>query len=83
MTFKTFIKSHDMFGHQIGLKLQGKDTYSTFIGGLFSMIISSVIYLYMIRNLITMFTPGAGDYLSTVIENINVDDLGKVKLADT
>ena len=47
------------------------------------MIISSVIYLYMIRNLIIMFTPGAGDSLSTVIENINVDDLGKVKLADT
>ena len=30
-----------------------------------------------------MFTPGAGDSLSTVIENIIVDNIGKVNLEDT
>ena len=37
----------------------------------------------MILNLITMFTPGAGDFLSTIVENIIVDDVGEVKLKDT
>ena len=42
-----------------------------------------MIYTYMLLNLINMFTPGAGDFLSTVIENINIDHLGKVKMQDT
>ena len=42
-----------------------------------------MIYIYMILNLINMFTPGAGDFLSTVVENIIVDQLGEVKIEDT
>lgn len=72
-----------MFGHKIGLLMKGHDSFQTPIGGLFSIIIRIIIYTYMILNLITMFTPGAGDFLSTIVENIIVDDVGEVKLKDT
>ena len=45
--------------------------------------INIMILIYMTLNLIIMFTPGEGDFLSTIVENIIVDDVGKVKLEDT
>ena len=83
MTLLGYLKGHDMFGHKIGLNLKGSDSYQTPIGGLFSILINILILTYMILNLITMFTPGAGDFLSTVVENIIVDDVGKVHLNKT
>lgn len=78
-----WIKSQDMFGHKIGLTLKGEDAYNTAIGGVFSIMINIMILIYMTLNLIIMFTPGEGDFLSTIVENIIVDDVGKVKLEDT
>ena len=78
----SFIKDRDMFGHPIGLTLKGDDTYNTLIGGFFSIVINIMILIYMVLNLRIMFTPGAGDFLGTIIENINVDDQGKVNFED-
>ena len=82
MGFRDFIKERDMFGHQIGLTFKGNDSYNTMIGGFFSIVINVMIYTYMILNLITMFTPGAGDFLGNVIESINVDAQGEIKMSN-
>ena len=42
-----------------------------------------MILIYMILNLIEMFTPREGDFLSTITENIIVDDVGKVPMNQT
>ena len=83
MGFVSYIKSQDMFGHKIGLTLKGEDSYQTFIGGFFSILINVLILVYMLLNLITMFTPGEGDFLSTIITNIIVDDEGLIPLNQT
>ena len=80
MKILSWIKKQDMFGYKIGLTMNGNDTYNTAIGGFFSILINIMIYTYMILNLITMFTPGAGDFLGTVIENIIVDDIGEINM---
>lgn len=64
------------------MTFKGNDAYNTPIGGFFSILINIMIYTYMILNLITMFTPGAGDFLGNVIESINVDDQGEIKMSD-
>ena len=79
--FRDFVKARDMFGHSIGLTFKGNDSYNTPIGGFFSILINIMIYTYMILNLITMFTPGAGDFLADIVESINVDDQGEVKMS--
>ena len=80
--FRDFIKDRDMFGHPVGLTFKGNDAYNTPIGGFFSILINIMIYTYMILNLITMFTPGAGDFLGNVIESINVDAQGEIKMSN-
>ncbi len=82
MGLRTFFKDRDMFVHQIGLTFKGNESYNTMIGAFFSIVIYIVIGTYMVLNLIKMFTPGAGDFLGTVEESINIDAQGEIKMSN-
>ena len=54
--FKTWVRDHDMFGHQIVLNFnKNGDSHTTFIGGFFSIIVKVVMGVYVYMNLMKLF----------------------------
>ena len=67
--FRNFIKTHDMFGHTVVLNFDKKgDTHTTFVGGLFTIIIRIIISVYVFLKFKTLI-------LSEDDNNITVDTL--------
>jgi hypothetical protein len=47
---KSFIKSHDMFGHAIELNYEGEKSHQTCVGGFTSIVIKIFIFIYVVLN---------------------------------
>jgi hypothetical protein len=46
MTFKSFVKEQDYFGHQIQLQIgEGNTSYNTYIGGLWTLFVKVIMIL--------------------------------------
>ena len=81
-SIKNGIRSHDLFGHIIAINFNRKgSTHKTFIGGLISIFIKILMWLYLGSKLYAMFWR-TNDTMSTVnyklpeLETLYYDELG-------
>lgn len=75
--FNNYIKSWDVFGKGVALNIGGEDSYNTWIGGFFSMIIQLMMYFYiyiLIKNLATY----GNDSVSYLFPDLDIETLGEV-----
>ena len=76
--FAAWVKSHDMFGHEIKLNFnRNGDAHTTFIGGLVSLLVKTVMTIYIYMNIMKLvgFEDAA---VETKIKNIDLEELGEV-----
>ena len=66
-----------MFGKSVALNIDGEDTYNTWIGGFFSLLISLLMFGYVYMLLSQMFTYG-NDTVALLFPDLSTTTLGKV-----
>lgn len=80
--FASWVKSQDMFGHEIKLNFnRNGDAHTTVIGGLTSCIVKALIYIYIYMCAMKLFMIEDAQ-IETKIKNLDLDELGEVDYQD-
>ena len=80
--FAAWVKSHDMFGHEIKLNFnRNGDSHTTILGGLVSLLVKTVMTIYIYMNIMKLvsFEDAA---VETKIKNLDLVELGEVSYHD-
>ena len=78
MKIGKYIKSHDLFGHEVKLNFNKTgSTYNTVVGGLVSIVIKCLIYVYVIF-LFKRMILHEKDHKENVETRVEYDELGEV-----
>ena len=77
-----FIRDLDIFGHTINLNFMTEgDKHRTLIGGLMSLVVRVLIFLFVVNRFVAMVT-GGRDNVATASSSIEDIDTVKVTYAD-
>ena len=76
--FTAWVKSHDMFGHEIKLNFnRNGDAHTTFVGGLVSLLVKTMMTVYIYMNVMKLV--GIEDAaVETKIMNLDLEELGEI-----
>lgn len=76
--FASWVKSQDMFGHEIKLNFnRNGDAHTTVIGGLTSCIVKALIYIYIYMCAMKLFMIEDAQ-IETKIKNLDLNELDEV-----
>ncbi|CDW76231.1 UNKNOWN [Stylonychia lemnae] len=71
--FKNYIKSQDIFGHQISFTYKNSSTFKSFLGGIVTLIFRIAVLVYLVTELINAMQKKSTISNSTYIRNIAED----------
>lgn len=68
--FKQFLKDRDSFGVAVMFSIQGRESHTTKVGGVVSLIVKIMVLMYSGLTFYQMCTYSNSTFMSTVDENV-------------